>query len=214
VSPRRLVITSVAAERDAVLRGLAGGSGAGISTVEVGGVGMASAAATTARLLATGKFDVVICAGIAGGFADRAAIGATVLASASVAAELGAESADTFIPLAELGFGPSTMDADAAVLAALRAALPAAVVGDVLTVATVTGTAERAAQLRQRCPGAVAEAMEGFGVATAAGQAHVPFAELRTISNPVGPRERGAWRLPEALAALERAATVLASLAW
>ena len=34
--------------------------------------------------------------------------------------------------------------------------------------------------------------MEGFGVATAAALAGVPFAELRTISNAIGPRDRGA----------------------
>jgi futalosine hydrolase len=52
--------------------------------------------------------------------------------------------------------------------------------------------------------------MEGYGVATAAAAAGVPFAELRTISNPVGPRDRAAWRLGEALAALTAAAAVWA----
>jgi futalosine hydrolase len=47
--------------------------------------------------------------------------------------------------------------------------------------------------------------MEGYGVGCAAQLAGLPFGELRTISNPVGPRDRSAWRLPEALAALERA---------
>jgi futalosine hydrolase len=79
-------------------------------------------------------------------------------------------------------------------------------------VSTVTGTAERAAVLRRRHPEAVAEAMEGFGVATAATQAALPFAELRTISNPVGPRDRDAWRISDALAALERVGSALASL--
>jgi futalosine hydrolase len=58
----------------------------------------------------------------------------------------------------------------------------------------------------------VAEAMEGFGVATAAHQSGVAFAELRTISNPIGPRDRSAWRIADALAALERAGRRLASL--
>jgi len=48
--------------------------------------------------------------------------------------------------------------------------------------------------------------MEGFGVASAARLADVAFVELRTISNLVGPRDREAWRLTEALAALETAA--------
>jgi futalosine hydrolase len=52
----------------------------------------------------------------------------------------------------------------------------------------------------------VAEAMEGYGVACAAQAAGLPFAELRTISNPIGPRDRAAWRLREAFSALTEAA--------
>ena len=46
--------------------------------------------------------------------------------------------------------------------------------------------------------------MEGAGVAAAAARHGVPFAEVRAISNLVGPRDRAAWRIPEALAALAR----------
>jgi len=82
----------------------------------------------------------------------------------------------------------------------------------VLTVSTVTGTAARADDLRQRHPHALAEAMEGFGVASAAAQAGIAFAELRTVSNPIGPRDRAAWRIEDALAALAVAGGTLASL--
>ncbi|MFD5460548.1 phosphorylase family protein, partial [Streptomyces olivaceus] len=74
--------------------------------------------------------------------------------------------------------------------------------GTVLTGSTVTGTAERAALLRARHPRALAEAMEGFGVAEAAAAHGVPVLELRAVSNPVGPRDRAAWRIGEALGAL------------
>jgi futalosine hydrolase len=205
--PRVLVVTAVEAECLAVARGLGDRA-----VVLAGGVGPAAAAATTARAIATAPrpYDLVLCAGIAGGFDGRAGPGATVLAARSIAADLGAESPDGFLPLDDLGFGRSTVEVDPAALARLRRALPDATVGDVLTVSTVTGTAERAAALRARYPAAAAEAMEGFGVATAAALAGVAFAELRTISNPVGPRQRVAWRIGEALAALGEAATRLA----
>ena len=45
--------------------------------------------------------------------------------------------------------------------------------------------------------------------AVAAAHAGVPFIELRTISNPIGPRDRKSWRLPEALHALTAAAAAL-----
>jgi futalosine hydrolase len=52
--------------------------------------------------------------------------------------------------------------------------------------------------------------MEGYGVAIAAQQAGVPFAELRTISNIIGPRDRESWQIGAALAALTKAAEMLA----
>ena len=220
--PRLLIITAVEAERAAVRRGLdqpvdreladALSDGDRI-VVEAGGVGAAAAAAAAGWLLGAcadeDPFELVICAGVAGGFADRAGLGATVLASRAVAADLGADSPDGLLTLSDLGFGPSTVDSDADLLNRLRGALPAAVLGDVLTVSTVTGTAARADELLARWPDAVAEAMEGFGVASAAQRAGAAFAELRTISNPVGPRDRAAWQLPQALAALETAAATL-----
>ncbi|CAM5299817.1 futalosine hydrolase [Streptomyces tanashiensis] len=72
----------------------------------------------------------------------------------------------------------------------------------VLTVSTVTGTARRAAELAERRPTAAAEAMEGFGVAEAAAAHGVPVVEIRAVSNAVGPRDRAAWRIGEALGAL------------
>ncbi|MEV4346006.1 futalosine hydrolase [Actinoplanes sp. NPDC049596] len=198
-----LVVTAVAAEAEAVR---AGADPAHV-VVEPVGVGPAAAAAGTARLLATGEYRAVISAGIAGGFAGRAPVGATVIGARSISADLGAESPDGFLPIEELGFGTSRVTAHPELIKALTTALPDAIVGDVLTLSTVTGTAETAASLAARFPRAVAEAMEGFGVAVAA--AGLPFAELRTISNPIGPRDRAAWRLKEAFAALSTASTAL-----
>jgi futalosine hydrolase len=207
-----LVATAVAAERDAIRAGLPADAGA--VTVAAVGVGPAAAAAGTARLLALAEsagrpYAAVISAGVAGGFAGRAPLGAVVLAERSVQADLGAASPDGFLPLDVLGLGEPGADGDRDTLARLRAALPDAVVGEVLTVSTVTGTARRAEQLAADHPAAVAEAMEGYGVACAAAGAGAAFAELRTVSNLVGPRDRAAWRMREALAALTRAAGAL-----
>ncbi|MET7749093.1 futalosine hydrolase [Micromonospora sp. NPDC005367] len=211
-----LVVTAVPAEADAIRAGLADPT----VTVTPVGVGPAVAAAATARALALAEvagqpYRAVISAGVAGGFAGRVAVGGTVLGTASIAADLGAEAPEGFIPIDALGMPPallgggSTVLADPELLAALRAALPDATVGLVLTVNTVTGTAASTELLSTRHPDAVAEAMEGYGVAVAAAQAGLPFAELRTISNPIGPRDRDSWRMREALAALTEAAPAL-----
>jgi futalosine hydrolase len=214
---RVLVVTAVEPERQAVLRGLSAAGCAGqIDTagsavvVEVGGVGSASVAATTARVLALGRFDAVLSAGIGGGIGVP--VGATTVATTSVAADLGADSPDGFLGLDQLGFGTATIAADPGLVAAVMAALPDVVAGPVLTVSTVTGTLAGTRDLIARHPDAVAEAMEGFGVATAAAQAGVPFGELRTISNPVGPRDRAAWRIGDALERLSEAFACLAKL--
>ncbi|MET0419235.1 MAG: futalosine hydrolase [Actinoplanes sp.] len=198
-----LVVTAVAAEANAVRAG----ADPRHVVVEPVGVGPAAAAAGTARLLAAGRYRAVVSAGIAGGFPGRAPVGSTVLGTRSIAADLGAETPDGFLPVDDLGFGSSVVEADAALVKALAAALPGAITGEVLTLSTVTGTAATAARLAERFPSAVAEAMEGYGVAVAA--AGLPFVELRTISNPIGPRDRTAWRLKEAFAALSTASAAL-----
>jgi len=200
-----LVVTAVAAEADAV-------RAATDLPVAAVGVGPAAAAAETARLLARAEaagrpYRGVVCMGLGGGFAGRAPVGATAIATRAVAADLGAESPDGFLPIDDLGFGSAIAGADPDLLAALRGALPDAAVGTILTVTTVTGTADTTARLAARFPDAVAEGMEGFGVATAA--AGLPFAEVRAVSNVIGPRDRASWRIPEALDALTRAAAVL-----
>lgn len=216
---RLLVVTSVPAEREAIERGMASAPAAsapaapgrdpGTSLIIAidAGVGMARSAAATAAALAQHRFTGVISTGIAGGIGVPP--GGLVLGLCSVAADLGAEAPDGFLSLEDLNLGSSTVECDRDLVSGLARVLPEAVPGAILTVSTVTGTADRAAWLRSRHPDAVAEAMEGYGVAIAAAQAGVPFAELRAVSNPVGPRDRAAWRLAEAFAALTVAAKAL-----
>lgn len=206
-----LVVTAVEAEAAAVRAGL--GEAA---TVVAAGAGPAAAAAGAARLLALAEaggrpYRAVLCMGIAGGFPGRVPVGGTVVATRSVAADLGAETPDGFLAIDELGFGTAVHDTDPALVATLRSALPEAVAGTILTVSTVTGTSASTERLMARFPDAVAEGMEGTGVAQAAGA--TAFAEVRTVSNLIGPRDRDAWRIPDALAALTRAARALATVA-
>ncbi|MDH2389645.1 futalosine hydrolase [Streptomyces sp. HNM0663] len=243
---RVLAVTAVAAEADSVAAGLAdaraGDAGVRVDVL-VGGVGPAAAAAAAAAALTRAEtadsapYELVVAAGIGGGFAPRAPLGSLVVADEIVAADLGAEapeSAEGWLPVEELGFGRSVHRPPPALSARVAKALDA-VHAPVLTVSTVTGTAVRAEQLRRRHPRAAAEAMEGFGVAEAAAvagrralgrpapggrapdrpepggrapglpaPAPLPVLEIRAVSNAVGPRDRAAWRIGDALAALQR----------
>lgn len=205
-----LVVTAVPAERDAVLGGTGGDPRI---RVIASGAGQAAAAAAAAAELAAGDFRVVVSAGIAGGFSGRAGVGSLVVASEIVAADFGAETAEGFRSADELGFGSSRIRTDESLVGRLTAAMAAAgliaCAGPVLTVSTATGTAATAAELERRVPDAAAEAMEGFGVAAAARRFGVPALEIRAISNAVGPRDRSAWRIDEALKALTAASAVM-----
>ncbi|MEU6685196.1 futalosine hydrolase [Streptomyces sp. NPDC046832] len=188
---------------DSAARG--GGRGCSLDVIAVG-VGPAPAAASaasalTAAALEGAPYDLVVCAGIGGGFLPGAPVGSLVVADEVVAADLGAETAEGFVPVTELGFGTVRHEPPADLVRRLAEATGART-GAVLTVSTVTGTAARAAALQERHPTALAEAMEGFGVAEAAAAHGVPVLEIRAISNPVGPRDRAAWRIADALAAL------------
>lgn len=205
----------MAAERDAAARSLdatatdeppvdlRAHTGAGVVDLLAAGAGVAAAAAATATVLGRERYDLVISAGVAGAFAP-AGIGDTVVAAAVVSADLGAEDGDRFLPLSELGLGQERADLDPLLTAEL-ARRTGAHVGAVLCVSTGTGSAPTADRRRTRHPDARAEAMEGAGVLAAARLHGVPMAEVRTISNLVGPRDRSAWRLDLALDALAAA---------
>jgi futalosine hydrolase len=213
--PAVLLVTAVAVELHAVLAEVPARSRRALVGL-VGGIGPVAAAVSTAGALA--RLDravgLVVSIGIAGGFAGRAGIGSTVLGTSSVFADLGAATDEGFLDLRGLGLGVDvtlTSTADADLVGGLAARTDAGT-GTVLTLATMTGTDSRAAELAAAHPGALAEAMEGHGVAAAAAAAGVPWLEVRTISNVVGRRDRAAWDLPAALSALRIAGAALGDL--
>lgn len=187
--------------------------------------GVGSVASATATMKAVqckdisciDRYCLIINAGIAGAFrtpgtgGDGWTAGALVLADQVIAADLGAESDEGFLTLERLGYGIQRFTADETwnerILRALhreRSGTLKIETGPILTVQTVTGTAETATFRSHVYPGVRAEAMEGYGVAYAANALGIPFIEIRSISNPVGPRLRDQWNIPEALRSLER----------
>lgn len=223
---RVLAVTAVPAERDAALAALESRPDGRLLSYELhravagpveltcvaAGVGPGAAAACAATVLALdGGFDAVVSTGVAGGFAGRAEPATLVLADRVVLADLGADSPSGFLPLDELGLGGSTVHLPAATVARAAAGLAAVAplaVGPILTVSTATGTQQRADLLAARHD-PVAEAMEGGGVLAAATAHGLPFLELRSVSNTVGPRDRSTWVLPDALALLGKAVATL-----
>ncbi|WEK53513.1 MAG: futalosine hydrolase [Candidatus Cohnella colombiensis] len=206
-----LIMVAVEAEQTAVLRGLRGNNS---FEVKLAGVGPVAATINTAKALIGNEYSYIISAGIAGGFEDRAEIGSIVVASEMIAGDLGAETPEGFSSLNELGFGSTIIKADTSLSNRYMETLSASAIvpvhlGPIITMSTVTGTAATASRLASRIPGVIAEGMEGFGVASAAQAYGLSALEIRTISNCVGPRDKSAWRIGDALLSLEQAFTII-----
>lgn len=76
--------------------------------------------------------------------------------------------------------------------------------GNFGTSETVTGSPAEAERLAER-HGVLVESMEGAAAAQVCTALRVPFGEVRGISNHVGERDKGNWRIPEATQAASRA---------
>ncbi|HZO92724.1 MAG TPA: futalosine hydrolase [Candidatus Baltobacteraceae bacterium] len=163
------------------------------------GVGPVEAAIGAARALAQHRCDVLINAGIAGGFRDRCTIGDAVVVTRDDYAELGLEDGRAFAlpPGSEL---VRTVEAHPRLLQPFLDGLIPAIAGRGVTSATVTSTTARALVLAHRFRADV-ETMEGFAVMRAAQLAGVPAVQIRGVSNYVGDRETNEWNFGAGAAA-------------
>lgn len=212
VPARRALIVVATAGEAARLEGLG-------ARVVVSGVGPVAAALATQRALLEQPAGLVVSAGIGGAYPGSGLQpGDLAVSSGIVHADLGAWDDDTWLNLDALGLSirPDTVQGThfpvwAGAEDAARQC--GAAFGPLLTLSAVTGSVAGAQALADRHPGALTEGMEGAGVAHAALLAGVPVVEVRGVSNPVGPRDRGAWRIGDALAATRRGVeAVLAGL--
>jgi futalosine hydrolase len=229
-----VVITAVDVERDAIADGIGEPHEIPVGPylrskrcetdgddvlVMAGGIGPAAAAAAAAYAVGVHDVTTLLSMGIAGAFAASALpMGGVAIASTVVAADLGAMSPERFLDLGAMGLdGGAAVTCDAGLVETARervtrAALPVAV-GPVLTLSTMTGTTERAAQLMSE-HGAVAEAMEGAGVAHVAALHGLPTLEVRTVSNYIGVRDRASWDILAALTSLTTVGRVVLGPGW
>lgn len=181
--------------------------------VVVSGIGPVNAALAAQSSILESRPSLVLNVGIAGAYPSSGlSIGEVCVSSEMVFAGLGAMDGARFLNLETMGFPLlerddervyNTIQADAR--ASAFASATGANLGPILTVETVTGSSEMAHELETRVPGALAEGMEGAGVALAAARMGLGCLEIRVISNMVGPRDRSGWRIPPALEALSNA---------
>ena len=164
----------------------------------VTGVGMVATAAQCARALALARYDLALNVGVCGSFDPALPPGTVVHVVRDRLTELGAEDGDGFLTIEDLQLGASEVVNAAppanAALAQLRQV-------SAITVNTVHGHERTIADVIARCRPQV-ETMEGAAFMYACGLSGVPYAQLRAVSNVVERRNRAAWRMQDALAAL------------
>jgi futalosine hydrolase len=209
---RRLVVVALAEEGRAIL-----GDGPSesvrigpyevlVSTYEdlqcevvVSGIGaMASAAATSTALALRGPYDLVISAGIGGGFGSHGIeLNELVVADEIVNIDYVHPPDVEVLGVDPTAWTPIVFPA-AESFVSLASDATCARRGAVLTVTAMTDTPERESLLARQYPSALAEAMEGAGVAVAAWRWNVPCGEVRTVSNFLG-QIFGEWEMEPAL---------------
>jgi futalosine hydrolase len=178
--------------------------------VLITGVGMVATAAWCSQSIARTTYDLGLNFGVCGAFDRALAPGSVVHVVADRLAELGAEDHDTFLTIQQLRLldddefpfkGGELVNADPPVNPALSR-LPAV---NGITVNTSHGSAASIAAAAARFKPRV-ESMEGAAFMYACLINRLPFAQVRSVSNLVEPRNRGAWRMADAIRSLGEAA--------
>jgi len=182
----------------------------GTVTVEVlfTGVGLTATAYTLGHRFGSATLpQLALQVGIGGAIDRDLKLGDVVKITSERFGDLGAEAPDgSHLSLGEIGLHPGRPFNKQEVLEAPQglASLPFADAAGI-SVNQVSGSADGIARLRARFPEAQVESMEGAAFFFACLQAGVEPLQLRAISNYVEVRNRKAWKMKEAITALNEA---------
>lgn len=181
--------------------------------IELCGFGPVAAAAKTARLLAQTHYRRVLLAGIAGSYCDSLPVGSACLFEQVSCWGIGAGSGKEFQLAPQIGFSQLTEnrpESSTRDIIKLETPLAQAAQRLLLTCCAAAQSEDDCKQRLGHFPEAVAEDMEGFGVALACHTAGIPLVIVRGISNRAGDRRVSGWAIAPAIqAAAELAADVL-----
>jgi futalosine hydrolase len=171
--------------------------------VLITGVGMVATAVWCSRVLTQTAYDLALNFGVCGSFDAAIPPGTVVHVVTDRLAELGAEDGDEFLPLEDLHLAGESAFANLNPPANRSLDQLPKVAG--ITVNTVHGSERTIASVARRFQPQV-ESMEGAAFMSACLIQHAQFAQVRAVSNFVERRNRGAWKITEAIANLNAAA--------
>ena len=177
------------------------------------GIGTTSTSYRLTKMLTESNppFALALNIGIAGSFSDEYPIGSVARVEKEFFGDLGFETYSGFQTL----FDYKILDADTypykkdALIAPSLSAGAESVLKEygcatAVTVQTVSGLPEKKVQLQHDFKPQI-ESMEGAAFFYVCLLERIPFAELRSVSNEVGERDRGKWNIPLALSSLRDA---------
>jgi futalosine hydrolase len=172
------------------------------------GFGPIAAAARTAQLLVAASPERVLLVGIAGRLDDRLELAAAHRFNRVACHGIGVGSGDAFLSAEALGWlqwpgDEETLPSGDVLTCGGGDPQTAddAQAGLLLTACAASADSADVARRRQLYPEAVAEDMEGYGVALACRLRGVPLDIVRGISNTAGDRDTSRWRVTAALEA-------------
>lgn len=177
----------------------------GLNLWSICGVGPAAASFSAGLLIGKYRPDRVLLLGIAGAYHGcQLQVDDVVQATSECFADLGHRDDAGFhtldsmnLPMLPFGEGHLGSKLSVDVLD------PTSAAGPFLTLSTITSDAATGKCLQSQFS-AVAENMEGAGVALACTWHQVPFYQVRAVSNMVGPRDPKSWSIGPSLAQLKR----------
>jgi futalosine hydrolase len=174
-----------------------------LNVLVTGAGGMSTAWAMKQWLTVNPVPDLVINIGIAGSYSGNILKGDAVMVGTDCFADLGIESGDNFMTLAEAGLeNPDAFPFEAGVIKCENrySKLIEPVIKKVkaITVNTCTGSQKTTDRLRKKFNPDI-ETMEGATFFYICSREKIPFLAVRSISNEVGPRNRDSWDIPLAL---------------
>ena len=179
-------------------------------TFAVTGIGIASTAYHTTKLLLAGTYDLALNTGIAGSFSGRFPVGSVVCPVKEYFGDSGIQTPAGFSSL----FDEQLLHENTFpfVNGALKAVIPPPAAGVFkkyppvtgVTLQMASGARQRIDELQQRFHPDI-ETMESAAFFYVCLSEKVPFAALRAISNKVEVRNKAAWNIPLAMQNLETA---------
>lgn len=180
--------------------------------VEICGIGLLATTFNLGRILNTGTFDCVLQLGIAGAYpTPQIDLGAIVYVQAERIGDLGARTKEgAFLTLPQMGLEePSAGTLPGNPPAHLAVFLQQLQAVEGISVNHISGDPAGHKHFTIGPGAIVTESMEGAALHYVCTAFHVPFIQVRSISNWVEPRDKSRWQIGPALQNLNKTAIAL-----